>query len=200
MEYTFFANGNQVPMMISGSDLKSIVMQVTLKLMDYVQEKSLNFSKIPYETTIMKIFNKFHLVATQLGQRYNNRDSLTIKDEYDTQDLLRSLLSLFFDSVQKEEYGSQYAGKRSRIDFYLRFEKIGVEVKKIRDKNHAKDVIEEIILDKEYYSNHTNINELYFFLYDPEFLITERIDFVKDLEKNIPKQFKILKVIIKPGF
>ena len=200
LDYTFYSNGNQVPMMIRGSDLKSIVMQVVLKLMDYIQDKSVNISKIPHETTIMKLLNKFHLVATQLEQRYNNRGSLIVNDEYDTQDLLRSLLNLFFDSVQKEEYGSQYAGKRSRIDFYLRFEKIGIEAKKIRDKKHAKDVIEEIIIDKEYYSNHTDVNELYFFVYDPEFLITERIDFVKDLEKNKPNQFKILKVIIKPEF
>ncbi|WP_431606461.1 hypothetical protein [Kingella negevensis] len=33
------------------------------------------------------MFSKFHSVARQLSRRYSDRDTLTINDEYDVQDL-----------------------------------------------------------------------------------------------------------------
>ena len=183
---------------ISRSALIGIIMEVNLKLLDYIHEKSKIISQIPYENPLMKIFNKFHLIAKQLEERYNNRQTIKIEDEYDVQDLLHGLLHLEFDSIQKEEYGSQFAGKRPRVDFFLRFENVAIEVKKIRNKNHAKTVREEIIIDKEYYGNNIRISDLYFFIYDPDSLIINRVDFIEDLTKNIPKQFNTFKIIIKP--
>ena len=146
----------------------------------------------------MKIFNRFHRSAKHLENRYNNRTTIIINDEYDTQDLLRGLLSIEFDSVQDEEYGPRFAGKRPRIDFFLKLEKIGIEVKKIRDIDHAKSLNEEVIIDKEFYSNNPNITELYFFIYDPDHFLLDREDFIEDLEKNKSEQFDLLKIIIKP--
>ncbi|KKL10856.1 hypothetical protein LCGC14_2551650 [marine sediment metagenome] len=146
----------------------------------------------------MKIFNRFHRVAKHLEKRYDERETIIVKDEYDTQDLLRGLLSIEFDSIQTEEYGPRFAGKRPRIDFFLRLEYIGIEVKKVRDKNHANKLNEEIIIDKEYYSNNPNITQLYFFIYDPDALLLDREDFIEDLEKNKSDQFQYLKIVIKP--
>jgi len=75
---------------------------------------------------------------------------------------------------------------------------IGIEVKKVRDKNHAKKLNEEIIIDKEYYSNNPNITQLYFFIYDPDVLLLNREDFIEDLEKTKSEQFQYLKIVIKP--
>ena len=132
----------------------------------------------------MKIFNRFHRVAKKLEKRYNNRETIVINDEYDTQDLLYGLISVEFDSIQAEEYGPRFTGKRSRIDFFLKLENIGIEVKKVRDKDHAKKLNEEIIIDKEYYSNNPNINQLYFFIYDPNSLLLIREDFLFKILNN----------------
>jgi len=191
-------NGKQANFQILGSDLKNIITKLSLELTDYIHEKAEVISKRPYETPIMKIFNRFHRVAKQIEKRHSERDTIVIEDEYDTQDLLHGLLSIEFDSVQAEEYGPRFASKRPRIDFYLKLENNGIEVKKVRDKDHAKTLNEEIIIDKEYYSKNPNITQLYFFIYDPDSLLLDREDFIEDLEKNKSEQFDLLKVIIKP--
>lgn len=188
----------EIPIKIVGSDLQNIITEVCLRLTNYIHEKVEEISKRPYETPLMKFFNRFHRAAKQLEKRYNNRDTLIIGDEYDTQDLLYGLLSIEFDSVQAEEYGPRFAGKRPRIDFFLRLENIGIEVKKVRDDSHAKKLNEEIIIDKEYYSKNPKITQLYFFIYDPDSLLLNREDFIEDLEKNKSNQFDLLKIVIKP--
>ena len=69
------------------------------------------------------IFTRFHKIARQLQSRYNHRDTLTIDDEYDVQDLLHALLQLYFDDIRAEEWTPSYAGKCARVDFLLKNEK-----------------------------------------------------------------------------
>ena len=107
-------------------------------------------------------------------------------------------MQIEFGIIKKEEYNPSFSGKNPRIDFFLRLENIGIEVKKVRDKDHAKNLGEEIIEDKEKYSNNKELTELYFFIYDPNTFLLNREEFIVDLEKNIPKQFDKVKVIIKP--
>jgi len=189
----------QVNLMINVSEFQRIIMEVNIKLSDYIQDKLLSINKIPLETPLMKIFNKFHSVAKNLEKRYNDRDTLVINDEYDTQDLLNALLNIEFNILKKEEYNPAFAGKKSIIDFFLRLENIGIEVKKVRDKTHAGKLSGEIIDDKAKYSNNKEIKELYFFIYDPDSYILNREEFIRDLEKDKPKQFNKVKIIVKPG-
>ncbi len=188
----------QVNLIVNVSEFKRIIIDVNLKLSDYIQDKLISIKKVPLETPLMKLFNKFHGVAKNLEERHDNREMLVIRDEYDTQDLLNALLHIEFDIVKKEEYNPSFAGKKSIIDFFLRLENIGIEVKKVRDKTHAKKLGEEIIDDKAKYSNNKEIKELYFFIYDPDSFILNREEFIIDLEKDKPKQFEKIKIIIKP--
>ena len=198
IKLTLLTEGKQIPFLIMGRDLKNIITKINLRLTDYIHEKVEEISKRPYETSLMPIFNRFHRIAKRLEKRYSDRDTIIINDEYDTQDLLQALLSVEFDSIQAEEYGPRFAGKRPRIDFFLKLETIGIEVKKVRDEDHAKKLNEEIIIDKEYYSNNPKITQLYFFIYDPEAILLDRENFIEDLEKNKSEQFELLKVVIKP--
>ncbi len=194
----YLKNSGLIPVIILGNEMKRIIMQINLLLSDYIQEKLLDVEKVPYRTPLMKIFNKFHIVAKHLEERYNNRKTIKINDEYDTQDLLNALLKLEFDIVKKEEYNPSFANKNSRIDFFLRLENVGIEVKKVRDKAHVKSLDKEIIEDKAKYSNNKEINELYFFIYDPNLDLIKREEFIADLEKDKPNQFKLVKIIVKP--
>ena len=81
---------------------------------------------------IKQICTRFHLVARQLRKRHDDRSTLDISDEYDVQDLLHSLLCLFFDDIRSEEGTPSYAGQSSRMDFLLKNESIVIEVKKTR--------------------------------------------------------------------
>ena len=80
---------------------------------------------------IINILNSFHRVARQLQNRYNKRETISIQDEYDVQDLLHALLKISFDDVRPEEYTPSYAGSSTRVDFLLKKEKTmvrGVQV------------------------------------------------------------------------
>lgn len=67
---------------------------------------------------LSNLFERFHSVAKQLRHRYDNRPTLDINDEYDVQDLLHSLLKLYFEDIRKEEWTPSYAGGSSRMDFF----------------------------------------------------------------------------------
>lgn len=82
------------------------------------------------EEAIDRICNRFSNVVYHLNDRYNGRDTIGIQDEYDVQDVLNALLRIHFNDVRPEEGTPSHAGSSSRIDFLLKDEKIGIEVKK----------------------------------------------------------------------
>ena len=118
--------------------------------------------------SIVKICNSFHTVARQLRQRYNNRDTLIIEDEYDVQDLFHALLRIFFEDVRAEEWTPSYAGGSSRVDFLLPQEKIVIELKKTRRGLAAKEVGSQLLIDIARYQSHPDCKNLICFVYDPE--------------------------------
>lgn len=146
--------------------------------------------------TLDYIFNNFHRAARQLRSRYNNRNTLDIKDEYDVQDFLHTLLKLFFDDVRAEEYTPSYAGSASRMDFLLKNEKIVIEVKKTRDSLKDKELGNQLIEDIARYKGHPDCNKLICFVYDPEGLIGNPQGLSNDLNKT-EDGFDV-RVIIKP--
>ncbi len=110
------------------------------------------------------IFDKFHLVVKQIRQRYNDRETLDVKDEYDTQDLLHSLLRIYFDDIRPEEWNPSYAGSSTRSDFLLKKENIVIEIKKTRSNLKSKQIGEQLIIDIAKYKTHPNCKLLYCFV------------------------------------
>jgi hypothetical protein len=139
-------------------------------------------SDIPAFMQIYKIVTRFHLVAQQLRKRHNGRDSLSINDEYDVQDLLHALLRLDFDDVRPEEWTPSYAGKCVRMDFLLKKQRIVIEVKKTRDKLTDKNIGDELLVDVLRYKNHPDCSTLVCFVYDPDHLINNPAGLKHDLE------------------
>ena len=147
------------------------------------------------EEVLENIFNKFHRVARQLRTRHDSRETLTIKDEYDVQDLLHALLQLYFDDIRPEEWTPSYAGGAVRMDFLLKDEGIIIEVKKTRDSMTSKKLGEELIIDREKYKTHPDCRKMYCFVYDPEGLLGNPSGIKKDLEKG---DEGFIKVFIRP--
>jgi hypothetical protein len=119
-------------------------------------------------TLIDAICARFHLVVRQLRVRHSDRSTLDVNDEYDIQDLLHSLLLLFFEDVRAEEYTPSYAAKSARMDFLLRNEAIVVEAKMSRPGLTGKQVGEQLILDIARYQIHPNCKMLFCLVYDPD--------------------------------
>jgi len=134
--------------------------------------------------TIHLICSHFHAVARQLRQRYQDRPTLEINDEYDVQDLFHALLRVHFDDIRPEDPSPSQAGASSRIDFVLRGEQIVVEVKKTRPKLRAKEVGEELIIDIERYRTHQDCRLLYCFVYDPDGHIQNPVGLENDLSRG----------------
>ncbi len=130
---------------------------------------------------IYNIINKFHIVSNQLLNRYNNRETIKINDEYDVQDLMHALLKQNFDDVRPEEYTPSYAGSSTRVDFLLKKEKIVIEVKKTRKGLDDKEVGNQLILDSLHYKVHPDCKHLICFVYDPE----NRIKNPRGLESDL---------------
>lgn len=131
------------------------------------------------------LIRRFHKVARQIRSRYRERNTLEIEDEYDVQDLLHSLLRIYFDDIRAEEYTPSYAGSASRVDFLLKEEKIIIEIKKTRQGLSAKEVGEQLMIDSQRYQAHPDCNALVCFVYDPEGRVTNPRGIENDLTQNL---------------
>jgi hypothetical protein len=134
--------------------------------------------------SVTRICERFHLVVRQLRERHESRSTIDVSDEYDVQDLFHALLRLYFDDVRAEEATPSYAAKSGRIDFLIKDESIGIEVKKTRDGLAAKQVGEQLIEDIARYQVHPACKTLVCFVYDPEGRISNPGGLAKDLSQK----------------
>jgi REase_DpnII-MboI len=138
-------------------------------------------------STIEQICLKFHRVARQLQSRHSNRQTISIEDEYDVQDLFHALLKLFFDDIRPEEWTPSYAGGSSRVDFLIKDEDTVVEIKKTRNSLNVAKLGSELITDIARYEHHPNCKKLICFIYDPEGKIGNPVGLERDLEGHAGK-------------
>jgi hypothetical protein len=147
--------------------------------------------------SLSNLFFKFHKVAQHLRHRHANRETLLIKDEYDVQDLLRSLLQIHFNDIREEDYSPSYAGGNSRVDFVLKDEKIVVETKMTNDNLRDKEVGSQLLIDIGRYRAHPDCEVLAVFVYDKSDHIRNKAGLIADLEKMSGPQLKV-RVFIEP--
>lgn len=137
---------------------------------------------------VLELANRMLNVERSLKRRHGKRATLVIEDEYDVQDLLRSLLVIFFDDVREETWAPEYAGASSRIDFTLPDFAIAVEVKKSRDSMTAKTVGEELIVDRDRYAGHPDVSHLVCIVIDHEGRLGNPRGLEKDLSRASTKE------------
>lgn len=141
--------------------------------------------------TLELIFSNFHNVARQLRQRYNNRDTISVDDEYDVQDLLHAILKMFFLDIRPEEYTPSYAGTHRRMDFLLKTEKTVIEVKMTRKTLKNQKVSEQLNDDINTYKTHIDCENLVCFVYDPDGWINNPFGFETDLSDQSSDKLQV---------
>ena len=99
--------------------------KIGLGILESLKEDDINYNlnkiEIQDKTKNLELLmNRFHNVARNLLNRRENRKTLEIKDEYDVQDLLGSLLNIYFDDIRPEEWTPSNAGSANRIDFLIK--------------------------------------------------------------------------------
>jgi hypothetical protein len=144
---------------------------------------------------IVRVIERFPDVERALQIRREGRQTLTVKDEYDVQDLLRSLLYIFFDDISPEEPGAKFAGSSTRVDLLLRKEKIVVEIKKTRSSTTARALGKELKIDIVDYKQREDCDALVIMIHDREGRLPNPVGFVNDLMK-VESGFRVVVRIV----
>lgn len=193
----------QAGVMSALSTISSIedFIKMSTKLIRQVEiQQNLQGSKSDAKDAIEKvreICNRFHLVIRQLQNRYDNRPTLVVDDEYDVQDLLHALLKLDFDDIRPEEWSPSYCGGASRMDHLLKTSQIVIESKKTRKGLGPKEIGDQLIIDIAKYKKHPECKILICFVYDPEARIGNPRGLENDLMELSTDEMNVL-VIIRP--
>lgn len=135
---------------------------------------------------VERILNGFPNIVDSLNRRHSGRAGFPLKDEYDVQDLLRSVCLAFFDDVRDEEAVPSFAGKNSRVDLFLKDEERFIEVKMTREGLRDKKLGEELRIDIPQYKEHPGCKRLFCFVYDPGRYVSNPSGLAKDLERIDP--------------
>lgn len=133
---------------------------------------------------VVNLCERFYRITRELEKEYRGRKFFAIKDEYDVQHLFHGLLLTRFDDVRPEDVNPSYAGATSRVDFFIKQEKIVVEVKKTRTNLKDKEIGEQLIIDIKRYSQGPECKTLICFVYDPEQLVSNPSALENDLTGN----------------
>ena len=142
------------------------------------------------------ICSRFHLAAKQLQERHDKRPTLEIKDEYDVQDFLHSLLQIHFDDIRPEEWTPSYAGSASRMDFLLKSDKFVIEAKITRPGRANKEIANELTIDAARYRTHPDCKSLVCLVYDPSGLIKNPRGFELDLAHLSDPRLAVLSIVV----
>lgn len=130
---------------------------------------------------ILDIFDSISNNINYLSKRKHNRPPFNIENEYDVQDLLYIIVKSIFSDAKFEEFTSKHAGTTKKIDIVLPSINVVIEVKYVRDKNHANSITDEIKIDIESYHVHPNCETLCVLIYDPEKNLIDPKSIMKDL-------------------
>jgi hypothetical protein len=126
------------------------------------------------------------MLLVQRSMRVHPHGGATVKfeNEYDDQYLYRALLTQFFDDVRDEEYVPSYAGGNSRIDFLIPEYRLGVELKHTRQSLTDKEVGDQLMIDSQRYSQHSDVNHLICLVFDYEGFLRNPRALEEDLRRD----------------
>jgi REase_DpnII-MboI len=164
-------------------DAVAILTSIKDEILEFGLDATEPFSSNPV-AIVETLCMYFHSVARQLRNRYANRTTIDISDEYDVQDLLYALLRIHFRDIRPEEWTPSYAGTSSRMDFLLKPEKLVIEVKMTRKSMSDKDLVDQLIVDRTRYESHPDCESLICFVYDPDGRISNPNAITSDLEQT----------------
>jgi hypothetical protein len=135
--------------------------------------------------------DKWSNMIASFKQHRTDVKAIEVTNEYEMQYLLEGVLRLLFEDVRPETYTQNYANKSNRTDFLLPKQRILIETKMTRQGLDNKKLSEELIIDKEHYRKHPDVDIILCFVYDPERRI-KNPEGLKDIQELVePPYFSI---------
>lgn len=133
---------------------------------------------------VQSLGDRMLLVERELAHRHDSRATIEVNDEYDSQDLFRSLLRIFFQDVRPEVVSPQYAGGSSRVDFLLPEYELAIELKFTRNSLPDRKLGEELIVDRDRYSTLGGVRHLICLVFDSKGILRNPRGLERDLARE----------------
>lgn len=162
---------------LSQKDLETTDLLVLVELQKYFSKKAVQittYNNLNSKDIIINILNNFENAVKKVtdqslryGKDKQQRTLITIKDEYDVQDLLYVILKSVFPEIKYEDDICNYGGSSKRLDFYLPKDGLIIEVKEINnadDKKYTKQMKEDL----QSYHVVNKLSDIIFFIYAPK--------------------------------
>jgi REase_DpnII-MboI len=168
-------------------DIRSVVNAVITRVErnpSLFEKQTASLDELRLTNALEQMILQFHAVTVQLRERYDDRATLDVSDEYDVQDLLHALLRLYFTDIRPEEWTPSYAGGAARTAFLLPDIATVIETKKTRPGLTAARLGEQLIVDIAKYGKHPQCKRLLCFIYDPEGKIANPSGIENDLNST----------------
>ncbi len=146
---------------------------------------------------IKEVLSRFHFYAKLTLQEKIENETKSVLEPV-VQRAVHGILKLHFDDIRSEELVPSFAGGGSRIDLFLRDEKIGIEIKVANDKNKDRAIGEQLLVDIGRYAEHANCEVLLCFIYDPRGLLQNPHGLIKNLEEQSRKNGLRVHVVVSP--
>ena len=162
-----------------------------------LRRRSVDYSDAEALKIVEFVCEHFDAVADQIKE---SKSSFKIRKERDVQDLLLSILKLFFDDVRREDGVPSTGSSSSRLDCLLFDNNMVIETKTTLTRSGTRKSItnileQEINDDLIKYNSHQNCYYLFFFIHDPEKKVLNPAGVKKIARTNVGK-IKKQKIII----
>lgn len=133
---------------------------------------------------VLELGYKFLYVERELKHRHGGRATLEVTDEYDSQDLFRALLAIFFADVRPEDVTPSYAGGSARVDFVIPDYELAIELKYARTSMTARSLGDELIIDRGRYDTRKDVRHLICVVFDHDGILRGPRGVEADLTKE----------------
>ncbi len=147
--------------------------------------------------TVLQICNQFHKSYMALQKCNEDGSRFKIEDESNVKELLGIFLSQVIQDIRREEPTKSFGGKSARIDFLLKQEQIGIEVKYATEKRNEKVIGDELKVDIIDYKTNPECKVLICFIYDPENTIKKQAGLKNDLMSLSTNALAVI-VVVNP--
>jgi hypothetical protein len=117
--------------------------------------------------TLEAFLRRLPLAIRQFRHRWGTRPPIRLEDEHDLEDVVRSLLPLFFDDVRLRSRTPSYAPD-TRSDFLLFREKIVLTIKQTPLDRGQTCLEKQLQEDKSFYRTMSDCGTLWVYVYDPQ--------------------------------
>jgi hypothetical protein len=144
-----------------------------------------------------RLATRFHESVLALRKHPHGGTLFTIQDEWDCQYLFRSILAAYFSDVRIEEWNPSVAGSSSRCEFFLKEQRLMIELKYVRKPDDQKVIKSALLTDFADYGANLEVDYVIALIYDPSHQLPAPVQLQKDLS-GASKGLSRVQVIVSP--